>query len=280
MRHVHKVACRILPLVVFLAAPISGSAEDIPLTPTSVGWTVQAVVNGKHGTFLFDTGGGNSIINPQFAASVGCKPWGQMSGFNMQSKRIDILRCDGAEVKFGKIDVKTETVGVLDFMHMLPPGSPHIDGSLALDLFSDKTFRYSLTDRVLEIVDSPRKIKGLDKKSSMPVHVVRDAQGLALEINLPVKTPQGTAWFELDSGNVSGDILVGKHLAGLFHLSTEQKGQDISAMLLDGTRVTGPAEVLDLTLDGNLGVSFLKDNDVVVDIPAHLAWVIPRKKTP
>lgn len=103
-------------------------------------------------------------------------------------------------------DVTPETMGLFDFTRLLPPGSPHIDGSLALDLFPNKTFRYSLTDRVLEVVDSPSEIKGLDKKSSMPVHVVRDAQGLALEINLPVKTPEGTTWFELDSGNDSGDI--------------------------------------------------------------------------
>ncbi|MBB6247783.1 aspartyl protease family protein [Rhodanobacter sp. A1T4] len=278
MRHVHKTACEILAFMMFLAVPISAGAEDIRLTPTSVGWTIQAVVNGKPGTFLFDTGGGNSIMNPQFAANIGCKPWGQMSGFTMQSKRIDMLRCDGVAVKIGKIDVTPETMGVFDFTRLLPPGSPHIDGSLALDLFPNKTFRYSLTDRVLEVVDSPSEIKGLDKKSSMPVHVVRDAQGLALEINLPVKTPEGTAWFELDSGNDSGDILVGKHLAGLFHLSTEHKKQKVSGSLLNGAAFTGSVEVLDLALDGNLGLSFLKDNDVVVDIPEHRAWVIPRGK--
>ena len=71
---------------------------------------------------------------------------------------------------------------------------------------------------------------------------------------------------------------MGKHLAGLFHLSTEHKKQKVSGSLLNGAAFTGSVEVLDVALDGNLGLIFIKDNDVVVDIPGHRAWVIPRGK--
>src|SRR6478735_12548449 len=55
--------------------------------------TMKATVNGKSGLFMFDTGGGISYIDPAFARSAGCEPWGQISGFTLTGQRIDMQRC-------------------------------------------------------------------------------------------------------------------------------------------------------------------------------------------
>ncbi len=274
-----KAARRVLRLsaaALLFAVAATSQAEKIPLNSTDLGLTIHAVVNGKPGTFLFDTGGGVSTISPQFAASIGCKPWGQITGFRMQGEKLNGQRCDDAAVSIGKSQVHAETLMVLDYSALLPPNSPHIDGSLSLDLFPDKTLRFSYSGRTLDILTRPNDIQALRGKTPMQVRVVRDAQGAALTIDLPVKTRQGTAWFEVDSGNSSGLVLVGKHLAGLFGLSPEAEKQDVSISLADGTTFKGASKVLDLILDGNLGTSFLEKNDIVIDIPGKRAWMLPK----
>jgi hypothetical protein len=108
----------------------------------------------------------------------------------------------------------------------------------------------------------------------MPLHLVRDAEGLALTVNLPVITPAGTAWFEMDSGNTSNLVLVNKALAPLFRLKAEgTDASSISLKLENGTAFTGAAHVLGLILDGNLGTSFLSSHNVTVDLSHRTAWV-------
>src|SRR3954462_11480201 len=57
--------------------------------------TARAKVQGHEGLFLFDTGGGISYISPSFAQTIGCKPWGQITGFMLTGQRLDMSRCDG-----------------------------------------------------------------------------------------------------------------------------------------------------------------------------------------
>jgi hypothetical protein len=37
--------------------------------------TMRAKVRGHEGTFVFDTGGGVTYLSPDFAQTIGCKPW-------------------------------------------------------------------------------------------------------------------------------------------------------------------------------------------------------------
>ena len=56
--------------------------------------TLHSTVRGHEGNFMFDTGGGISYISPGFAQTVGCKPWGQITGFTLTGQRLDMPRCD------------------------------------------------------------------------------------------------------------------------------------------------------------------------------------------
>ncbi|WP_165488581.1 MULTISPECIES: retropepsin-like aspartic protease [Dyella] len=240
---------------------------------------VNATINGHPGTFMFDTGGGISFISPKFAAEIGCKPWGQITGFQMTGNRLDMQRCDNVSVQVDQHQVRRETVGVFDMDKFLPTGSKEkIDGSLALDIFDGQVVKFSYSERTLTVLDQSA-VAALSKKTpSVPIHVVREAEGLALAVNLPVKTDNGTAWFELDSGNTSPFILAGKHLADTFKLDNDPRTkQTIKTALADGQPIEGNVKVLDLTLDGNLGMTFLSKYDVTIDMANHRAWVVPSK---
>jgi hypothetical protein len=266
-------------VALFLMAALHATpAEPIRLDPfMGKGLTAHAVVAGHPGVFVFDSGGGVSNVTPEFAAQIGCRPWGQISGFQMSGNRLDMQRCDNIDVQIGSHRVHRETLGVFDLNKLLPTGSSErIDGTLGLDLFDGKVVTFSYASRTLTVLDRAG-IETLSKRAkSLPIHLVRDAEGLALTINLPVRTTAGTAWFEMDSGNTSSFVLVGKHLADLFGLQADPKAkQNVKGTLIDGSAFDGAAKVLDLTLDGNLGTAFLSRYDVTIDAPNQRAWVVP-----
>ena len=71
-------------------------------------------------------------------------------------------------------------------------------------------------------------------------------------------------------------LLVGNHLAEDLKLKPNTRDtQTLRANLPDGSAIQGDARVLDLTLDGNLGTSFLARYDVIIDLAHARAWLIP-----
>ena len=266
------------PLVLLLLAGTpSARAESTTITfkPAPIGLlTVQATVAGRQGTFLFDSGSGFSSLSPAFAAAVGCHPWGQITGFRMTGQRLDMQQCDHIAFTLADRSFPANTVGVFDISKYLPKEVGHIDGTIALDLFADQAFTLSYGDRFLRLLDRTALAQQSHELHPVPVHLVRDAEGHALTVNLPVVTSAGTAWFEMDSGNTSSLVLVNKALAPLFGLAPDGKDPESATVRLpDGTTFTGKTKVLDLILDGNLGTSFLSTHDVTVDLLHQTAWI-------
>ncbi len=269
--------CSLTCLLLSLA--IAASAEPVPkirMEPFLKQLLIlHATVRGHDGTFIFDSGTGVSSITPAFAAVIGCKPWGQISGFRMTGQRLDMPRCDHVTFQIAGASYPAATIGVLDTNKFMPPGTKqHVDGTLGLDIFAGRAIFFSYSGRFLEPLSRASLTTLIRGHKAMPVHLVRDAEGLALTVNLPVQTPDGTAWFEMDSGNNSGFLLVGKHLAGLLKVSSQNTApQTLTASLADGSRFSGYVKVLDLTLDGNLGTTFLSHYNVILDLVNTKAWV-------
>ena len=272
-----KILATALVMFLFVVAPFAQAQKSttVILEPAIAGLLkVHASVAGHEGTFLFDSGSGFSSLSPEFATVIGCHPWGQITGFRMTGQRLDMQRCDRVTVSLAGRSFPASTVGVFDLSKYLPSEVGHIDGTIALDLFANQAFTLSYGGHYIRILDGPALASESRGLRSMPVHLVRDAEGLALTVNLPVITSAGTAWFEMDSGNTSDLLLVNKALAPLFGLKTEEKdATSVTLKLEDGTTFTGATRALDLILDGNLGTSFLSSHNVTIDLPHQTAWV-------
>lgn len=90
--HMKQMATFIVAAAMALTVPAraesAAPAAIVPLAPYLVKLAVvHATVGGHEGTFLFDTGEGVSSITPQFAAQIGCRPWRQITGFQMGGNR-------------------------------------------------------------------------------------------------------------------------------------------------------------------------------------------------
>ena len=262
----------------FAATPAK-SPLVIPLTPHPGGtlmMTIRATVRGHEGTFMFDTGGGISYISPGFAQTIGCKPWGQLTGFTLTGQRLDMPRCDGVAFDILASRFGASTSGVFDIMKFMPKDLPKIDGSIGLDVFAGRAVTLSLGQQRLTVETAASLAVRTKHGKEVPIRLVREAEGAALTVVVAVPTSEGTAWMEIDCGN-GGANVIGKHIARLMKLDPNKKEpQPASFMLGGGIPVEGMARINEtLTMDGNIGTRFLKNWDLTLDLEKGRAWLAP-----
>jgi hypothetical protein len=238
---------------------------------------IRAEVNGHAGLFLFDTGEGVSTISPEFAKTIGCRPWGRITGFRMTGERLDFLRCDNLKFNTEGEVLTAPIAGVFDIMSLLPADAPHLDGSLGLDVLAGRAITFDESSRLL-IIESAASLKTRIRNANakeIPVRLVRDAEGIALEIDAAVPTPLGMAWMELDSGN-GGTLVIARHVASLFHLDPDKKEpQPVKFEIAAGIPVEGAARTPDMIMDGNIGARFFTKWVLTLDLASGRAWLAP-----
>lgn len=264
-------------LLAAAAVPAAGQTPQpavIPLEPyLGVLWSFQAKDGGR---YLLDTAGGLTAITPAAAQAAGCEPWGRITGHRMRGDRVDLTRCDKITIQAAGVALAPPTVGVFDFSKLLPPNAPTLLGSVALDAFAGRAVTLDLGGQKL-IVETPASLKARIKGAAeVPVRFARDAGGLALTPFVPVPTPKGDVWMELDSGS-NGAVVVAQHNAALLGLDPDAKtAQPFKLAVRGGPAADVQAVVMDLVIDGNIGVPVLKDWVVTLDLAGERAWIAKR----
>jgi predicted aspartyl protease len=230
-------------------------------------------VGGVSGRFLLDTGGGITAISPAFASSIGCKPWGRLSGHRMRGQRVDVARCDGVHVDVDGIELVVPTAGVWDFKSVLPQGAPELQGSLALDAFSGHAITLDLGGGHLWIETESSLKKRIESAEELPARFDRSVQGLALIPFVGVQTDSGLLWFELDTGS-DAPLIVGKHVVEALKATQSSNGRfRVRASIGGRLPLDVDAGVSDLIVDGNIGLPLLKNWVVTIDLLNHRLWV-------
>jgi hypothetical protein len=258
------------------AAPIA----TLRLEPYRRSVAVRVTANGKPGLFAFDTAGGHTIVSPEFAAAAGCRPWGELAGFRMTGDRLSMPRCDGLGFEVDGHPLKAPVAGVMQVAPLMAKDAAPIEGLLALDVFAGKTITIDFAGGTLHVESPQSAAQRIVGAREIPVRLAREAQGLALAVNVEVPTGHGIVRFELDSGN-GGTMLVSKAYAGLFGLDPEREGpQPGNIGVAPGIAAKGLVFVKDMNIDGNLGMPFLKDWIVTLDLAAGRMWLQPTRATP
>jgi len=262
-----------------MAATGAAPVAVLKLEPYRKSVAVRVVANGKPGRFALDTAGGTTVVSPAYAAAAGCKPWGRMVGFQMSGNRLEMPRCDDFTFSVGGHVLETPAAGVLDVTPFVAKDAEPLEGSLALDAFDGQTITIDFAAGEL-VVESPASAKQrIAGARELPLRLVREG-GVALAAMVEVPTRQGPVRFELDSGN-GGTILVSKPYAALFGLDPDAPGAQRGAFdLAPGIRAEGMMFTPDLTIDGNIGMPFLKDWVVTLDLAEGRLWLQRTRATP
>ncbi|BCT91159.1 hypothetical protein LYSHEL_01830 [Lysobacter helvus] len=258
------------------AAPVA----TLTLEPFRRSVAVRVDANGTKGLFAFDTAGGHSIASPEFAAAAGCKPWGELGGFTMTGTKLAMPRCDGLQFDVDGHRLTAPVAGVMQVAPLIAKDAPPIAGLLALDVFAGQTITIDFAGGKLYIESPASAAQRIVGARELPVRLSHEVQGLALAVNLEVPTPQGIARFELDSGN-GGTLLVSRAYAKLFGLDPQAKAPTPGTIpIAPGIAAKGLVFVTDMNIDGNLGMPFLKDWIVTLDLAAGRMWLQPTRATP
>jgi hypothetical protein len=233
---------------------------------------VHATVNAEPGTFMFDTGAGVSSFSPVFAQKVGCRPWGRISGFRMSGERLNNQHCDEITLDFSGQSLRAPVVSTVDIMTLLGPDVPHVDGAIGLDVFAGRTI--TIVPRKSIILESPGSLAArIANAHELPIRMVRDVEGIALSVNAAVRTPDGLAWMELDTGN-GGSMVIANHIAPLIGLKADMSTPELAHFnFANGITVEGMARTRDLIMDGNIGAQFLNNWILTLDLQQGRAWI-------
>jgi hypothetical protein len=267
----------LLVAVASLAAGVWAHAQSTPVEIAMRPYiatlrTVSVTVGRETLPFLFDTGGGFTVLTPETARVAGCAPFGRLTGFRSSGERLDLPRCGPVRLALGDVPIEGE-VAVLDVMRLLE-GAPRIGGILSLQSLEGRAF-------TLDVHKLPGgRGHGLAARTAVrsPVaaRLSRQAGGEAIDLFLEVAAPGGSLWLELDSGN-AGPVLLSPHAIAQLGLTT--KGEEPQRVTLD-VRGVGPIAVeavtKDLIYDGLLNARFLESMVITVDLASGRAWITKR----
>ena len=260
--------------------PTSAPVATLRLLPYRKGVAVQVRANGAQGLFTLDTAGGHSIASPAFAKAAGCKPWGQLAGYTMTGTRLEMPRCDNFQLLVDGTPLTAPVAGVMDVAPLLAKDAAPIAGLLALDVFAGRTITLDFAGGSLYIESPASAARRIAGARELPILMEREAGGHALAVSVQVASAKGPIGLELDSGN-GGTLLVSKPYAALLGLDPDVDGPQQAAFdVAPGIRAKGLVFLPDMTIDGNLGMPFLKDWIVTLDLAEGRMWLRPNPVKP
>lgn len=234
-------------------------------------WKVHLTIQGKLGDFLFDTGGGITMLSEDFAKDINCKFWGRTTGYNMFGTREDVAHCDSININIGSVLLTPSNVGKIDFGDRFV-GDKAPDGLLSLDAFDGKVITLDQKAGTI-IIETPISLAKRTKNlKEYPMRVVRECSGRCLSVFMGVPTKEGMVWLLLDSG-AGGVSLISKEYAKAFGLNPELKEQKLSFTINNDIALESPVIVTDMIMDGNLGQPFMSKYRITFDLMNSRLWL-------
>ncbi len=234
-------------------------------------WKVHVTLKGKEGDFLFDTGGGVTLVTEEFSKGIDCKYWGRSTGYNMFGKKGEGPHCDDVPISAGGVPLTLVNIGKMDFTGMFP-GDKEPDGLLSLDAFDGKVITIDQKAATLIIETDKSLKKRVLTMTEYPFRLARECSGRCLSAFLGVKTPDGMTWLNIDTG-AGGVSLISKEYAPTFGLDPEKKEQQLNFRISPQITIGGPVMVTDMIMDGNLGQPFLSQYIVTLDLKNGRIWI-------
>jgi hypothetical protein len=244
----------------------------LELAPRAGGMrSVQARIGTADGTFLFDTGGGATVLSLTMARQLACPVFGRGTGFRHDGSRVDGARGGPLAVAFGSY-VHQGEVGVLDLDAMLP-GMPKVAGIACLETFAGQVLTVDLADNRL-VLETPASLAVRTRSArELKVRLAHQAGGASLDLFVALDGKHGPLWFELDSGNTA-PVLIAPHAWVELGLDAPPAGRSRPCDLpVTGLgKVACEAMTKELIYDGLLNVKFCERFAITMDLDRGRAW--------
>jgi hypothetical protein len=233
--------------------------------------TVRVTAATQSMPFLFDTGGGLTILTPQTAAAIGCVPFGRVTGFRGNGERVDFARCGPVTLTIGGVDLRVEA-SILDLSKLLGDAPP-IGGIFSLQTLQGRAFTLDWSDRTLVLETEQSLARRVADMRAVSVRTSRQAGGAAIDLYLEIEAGGHSIWLEVDSAN-AGPMLLSPHAAD--QLGLRDAGASAIPVTLNVKgfdALAAQAIVRPLIVDGILSSSLLGAIMLTVDLRSERAWM-------
>lgn len=230
---------------------------------------VSVRIAGEERAFLFDTGGGYTLISPAVAAAIGCTPRGRILGYRMNGERFETPLCSDVAYAIGSFMADGETVGVFDLTALLPKELPPLHGLISLKTFAGRTVALDLKANTLVVGGAV----STQAEHFTLCRVATGTDGADLTLFLGLKRDGVPYWFELDSGNLD-DVRIAPHAAAAFGLDpTNKESAQPLSLAIAGASHALTGRVVDIIYDGALNAAFLEQGALSADlVKARCSW--------
>jgi hypothetical protein len=234
--------------------------------------TMRVLIGGQAFDFLFDTGGGLTLVAPAVAARARCVPAGRSVGYRMSGERLDVPLCTGTiPIELGAWHTAVAGAGVLDVMKLLPAGWPPLSGVVSLHTFAGRAITLDLAhDRV--IVETPASLAArVRRMTPLEGRLATGMDGAAVSLFVAARAGGGKLWFELDTGNLDV-IQLAPYAARL--LGVADAPANVTLRLAPSHVITAPARRRrEVIYDGVLSEAALARDVYTMDLATGRLWV-------
>lgn len=218
--------------------------------------TVEVTIGEETYNFLFDTGGGATVVSPQIVEKLGKDIYGYNVGFRMSGERVVFERCDDLNLSIGGIPFHQEEAAVFDLMELLPKELKRVDGVISLKTFKQGEITLDLKNNLF-IIETEKSFQAKTKK--MTEVESRFANGLAgddLNVFLALESNGKKWWFLFDSGNIAG-IKISRAVVPFWNRDFRDTTEAVFNYNFAGHEMESKMYIDDILYDGSLDFNFL-----------------------
>ncbi len=149
---------------------------------------IKANVSGQETMLIFDTGIGVNLISKSLCSKLNCKIKGSVAGKRMTGQIVTIPMSKVTNLQVANNKQSDVDVGVLDLDSFLPkePEFDGVQGYLSLNFLKKQPFTIDYENGMLIFETAEELIKRT--KNSEIIPITKKTKGLALTIQIPVKT--------------------------------------------------------------------------------------------
>lgn len=236
---------------------------------------VSVSVDGKAYDFLFDTGGGYTLIAPEVQSAADCQPHGQLSGFRMSGEHIGFEKCGDTTLEIGNKDIMVEA-GVFDINGLLPDRFPPLYGVISMQTFRNHAITLDLANNKLIIENDKSLRERVATMTPLQANFYNELEGRGLDVYLRVDTPASEAYLLLDSGNLGGNFLRPETWQEIGNTEAPPQPGASGKLMLDfgnAGKIELQVKAAEIIHEGALDVNFVESAVFTFDIPNRRAWI-------
>jgi len=255
----------------------TSSPSEIKLQHDALGKapTINVQIGAKTYPFLFDSGGGITLISPSIAKEIGCTPFGKVTGFNAGGTRLDFKRCDNVELKMDDYSAKINA-GVFEIMTLFGADTKEIGGIVSLQTFENRVLTIDLSGNKLIVENEKSFAERIKDMKPLESRIGSQGGGAVIDIFVAANTPKGKIWMEFDTGNFS-TLQFAPHAQEMLGINFDapnraKMSKPVKLDIVGLGEIEAAGRERDMIYDGMLNYETISKMVVTIDLKTGEMW--------